>query len=57
MNTLWNNGVLYEVSFNRNESTVTVLNTKTMKESTITTDLKNIQYKDDVRDLIDNNNI
>ena len=53
---VWNQGTLYTYTINKESNTIIIENSKTRKavELTLT---KSIQYGDDVRDLIDNNNL
>ena len=49
---VWNQGVLYTYTISKQENTITISNTRTEKSMTLSI-AKPIEYRDDVRDLID----
>ena len=52
LNQVWNQGVLYTYTISKHENTITITNTRTEKSMTLNI-VKPIEYRDDVRDLID----
>ena len=52
LNQVWNQGVLYTYTISKHENTITITNTRTEKSTTLSI-AKPIEYRDDVRDLID----
>ena len=49
---VWNQGILYTYTICKQENTITITNTRTEKSMTLSI-VKPIEYRDDVRDLID----